>query len=65
MGVLRSSRSAWSLARRGAVRSYLEGVDALAGAAWRHAGIEGAMPELPEVEPEDAFIAGWDDADEE
>jgi hypothetical protein len=58
-------RSVWTLPRRGAVRSYVEGVDALAEAAWRHAGGQGPMPELPESGADEAFIPGWDDADDE
>ncbi len=58
-------RSVWGLPRRGAVRSYLEGVEALAEAAWRHAGREGPIPDPPGSGSAEAFIPGWDDADDE
>ena len=58
-------RSVWTLARRGAVKSYLDGVEVLADAAWRHAGREGALPELPDDDEDEVFIPGWDDADDE
>jgi len=58
-------RSVWTLARRGAVESYLEGVEVLAEAAWRHAGGAGSIPEPPRSGSGEAFIPGWDDADDE
>jgi hypothetical protein len=58
-------RSVWTLPRRGAVKSYLEGVDVLAEAAWRHAGGEGPIPDPPGSGSAEAFIPGWDDADDE
>jgi hypothetical protein len=58
-------RSVWRLSRRGAVKSYLDGVEALAEAAWRHAGGEGPLHDLPESDDDDVFIPGWDDAVDE
>ncbi len=58
-------RSVWTLPRRGAVKSYLEGVEVLAEAVWRHADREGALPELPDSDEDEVFIPGWDDADDE
>ena len=58
-------RSVWTLPRRGAVKSYLEGVEVLAEAAWRHAGREEALPDLPDSDEDQVFIPGWDDADDE
>jgi len=58
-------RSVWGLPRRGAVKSYLEGIEALAEAAWRHAGGEGPLPDPPGTGFVEAFIPGWDDADDE
>jgi hypothetical protein len=58
-------RSVWTLPRRGAVKSYLEGVEVLAEAAWRHAGREGPLPDLPDSDEDEVFIPGWDDADDE
>lgn len=56
-------RSVWSLPRRGATKAYLEGIEALAGAAWRFAGRPDPMPAAPPSGAIEPFIAGWDDAE--
>jgi hypothetical protein len=58
-------RSVWTLSQRGAVKSYLDGVEVLADAAWRHADREGPLPDLPDSDEDEVFIPGWDDADDE
>ena len=60
-----AGRSAWSIPRRGAVRAYLEGIEVLAGAAWRHAGSSRPLPPTPPSGAVEAFIPGWDDDSDE
>ena len=64
-GAHAEGRSVWSLPRRGAVKAYLEGIEVLADAVWRHAGEVGPLPPPPPSGSVETFIAGWDDADEE
>ena len=60
-----AGRSVWSIPRRGAVRAYLEGIEVLAGAAWRHAGSSRPLPPTPPSGAVEAFIPGWDDDSDE
>lgn len=57
-------RSVWSLARRGAVKSFLEGIEAVASIAWRHVGRSGDPPPAPPSGSVETFIPGWDDDDD-
>ncbi len=64
-GAHAQGRSVWSLARRGAVKGYLDGIELLAEAAWSHAGEMGEMPDAPSSGAVETFIPGWDDDDDE
>lgn len=60
-----AGRSVWSIPRRGAAKVYLEGIEVLAVEAWRHAGATRPLPPPPPSGAFEAFIPGWDDADED
>ena len=57
-----AGRTVWSLPRRGAVKAYLDGIEVLAEAAWRHAGATRPLPDAPPSGAVDAWIPGWDNA---
>lgn len=57
-----AGRTVWSIPRRGAAKAYLEGIEVLAVAAWRHAGRADPLPPPPPSGAVEAFIPGWDDA---
>ncbi len=60
-----AGRSVWSIPRRGAARDYLEGIEVLAGAAWRHAGGSSPLPAAPPSGAPETFIPDWDDDGDE
>ncbi len=64
-GAHAEGRSVWSLPRRGAVKEYLEGVEVLADAAWRHADAREPLPPPPRSGAVEVFIPGWDDDEED
>ena len=58
---LNRGRSIWTLARRGATREFLQGVESLAGVAWSRIRPDTALPPLAPNGAAQVHIRGWDD----
>ena len=58
---LNRGQSVWTLARRGATREFLQGIESLAGVAWGHIRPDSALPPLTANAASAVHIRGWDD----
>jgi citrate lyase beta subunit len=58
---LNRGRSVWTLARRGATRVFLQGVESLAGVAWSRIRPDTTLPPLARTGTTSVHIRGWDD----
>jgi hypothetical protein len=58
---LNRGQSVWTLARRGATREFLQGIESLAGVAWGRIRPDSALPPLTANAASAVHIRGWDD----
>ena len=58
---LNCGQSVWTLARRGATREFLQGIESLAGVAWARVRPDSALPPLTANAASAVHIRGWDD----
>jgi hypothetical protein len=58
---LNRGQSVWTLARRGRTREFLQGIESLAGVAWKHIRPGTTLPPLTATAASALHIRGWDD----
>ena len=58
---LNRGQSVWTLARRGATREFLQGLESLAGVVWARIRPDSALPPLGANAASAVHIRGWDD----
>lgn len=58
---LNRGQSVWTLARRGATREFLQGLESLAGVVWARIRPDSVLPPLGAAAASTVHIRGWDD----